>query len=849
VRGFASIARRRSGAQVPLQVSKLPLFDFTGLTLDVLRRILYLGTRTQVFPEAPEALGLRPEVPVCYVLQENHLSNLLVLDHECRQLGLPPALRPMRDDAYTAQRSFFFLARRMRGSIAPNPRSAHSAMLKALVRTALAAPQFDVQLVPVSILWGREPGKQDSVLKALFAETWQQVSTLRHLFAMLIHGRHTVVRFSAPISLRALLSDGIDESHAVRKLGRILRVHFRRQREMAIGPDLSHRRTQLRSLLNMPSVRAAIAAEATGKSISLAAAQKTAREFAFEIASDYTYSVVRAFALFLTWVWNKVYNGTEVHNFERVTAVAPGHEVIYVPCHRSHVDYLLLSYIIFNRGLMVPHIAAGANLNLPLLGSVLRRSGAFFLRRKIKGEPLYAAVFLEYVHLMIDRGFPMEYFIEGTRSRSGRMLAPKAGILAMTVQSFARSRSRPLVFVPVYIGYEKLMEGNSYLAELHGRPKKTESLFGLLRAAHLLKSNFGRVHVNFGPPLALAEFLDVQHPGWRDEEFDPQAPWLRSAVDATATALARTINAQAVVNPVNLLALTLLSTPKHAADLRLLQRQIEHVQYMLTETPFAASIIQCELPAGAVIDYVRRLDLVQCHPHPLGDMIRADEQQAALLAYFRNNVLHLLALPALLACLVSHNQVLTRQRAKEAIKGIYGLLRAELFLPWETEELDAVIDGAEAALSRRGLTLREGDGEILRAPPPNSEASPELRQLGEIIRPTLERQFLTLALLQHHGSGQLTRNMLEEATHLLAQRLAMLYEFNSAEFSEKLLFANVIRNLIDAGILQVDDAGLLQFDARITMAAAQTELLLAADVRHSIDLIARAAAPPEAPAH
>jgi len=95
----------------------------------------------------------------------------------------------------------------------------------------------------------------------------------------------------------------------------------------------------------------------------------------------------------------------------------------------------------------------------------------------------------------------------------------------------------------------------------------------------------------------------------------------------------------------------------------------------------------------------------------------------------------------------------------------------------------------------------------------------------------------------------LTRNMLEEATHLLAQRLAMLYEFNSAEFSEKLLFANVIRNLIDAGILQVDDAGLLQFDARITMAAAQTELLLAADVRHSIDLIARAAAPPEAPAH
>lgn len=823
-------------------MSRQPFIDLTGWTLDLLRRILYLATRTRVFPETPEMLKLRPELAVCYVLDVRRLSNLLVLDRECRELGLPPALRPLRDAAFSAPRSFFFLSRNTRGQFAPNPRNEHSALLKALVRTAVADPRFDVQLVPVTILWGREPGKQDSILEALFAETWQSVSTLRQLFAILIHGRHTMVRFNAPISLRELLSERIDEPRALRKLGRILRVHFRRQREMAIGPDLSHRRTQLRALLNTPAVREAIVAEAQAKSISQVAAQRAAREFALEIASDYTYSVVRAFSLFLTWVWNKVYNGVEVHNFERVTAVAPGHGIVYVPCHRSHVDYLLLSYIIFNRGLMVPHIAAGANLNLPLLGSVLRRSGAFFLRRKFKGEQLYATVFLEYLHLMIDRGFPIEYFIEGGRSRSGRMLAPKAGILAMTIQSFVRSRARPLVFVPVYIGYEKLMEGSSYLAELHGRPKQSESLGDLLAAARLLKRNFGKVHVNFGPPLALAEFLDAQHPAWREESIDARAPWLRNAVEATATALARSINAQAVVNPVNLLAVTLLSTPKHAADLKLLEKQIEHAQYLLAETGWAESIVACRLPPAAVIDYVRRLDLVQCHPHPLGDMIRADEQQAALLAYFRNNVLHLFALPALLACLLSHNQRLPRHRAREAIRGIYGLLRAELFLPWEAAELDAVIDRTEAALSRRGLIL--GDSEILRAPPPNSEASPELRQLGEIIRPTLERQFLTLALLQHHGSGRLTRNALEEAAHLLAQRLTMLYQFNSAEFSEKLLFANVIRNLIDAEILQTDEAGLLQFDERITLAAAQTELLLAAEVRQSIQLIARAAPAP-----
>lgn len=822
-------------------MSKLPFFDFTGWTLDVLRRILYLGTRTQVFPETPEQLELRPDLPVCYVLHERHLSNLLVLDHECRRLGLPPALQALRDGTFSARRSFFFLLRNTRGQLLPNPRSDHSVLLKSLVGTALANPGFDVQLVPVTILWGREPGKQDSILKALFAETWQSVSTFRQLFAMLIHGRHTVVRFNAPMSMREILRGDIDEIRAERKLRRILRVHFRRQREMALGPDLSHRRTQLRSLLNMPSVRKAIALEAEAKSIPLSAAERSAREFALEIASDYSYSVVQALSLFLRWVWNQVFNGVEVHNFERVTAVAPGHGIVYVPCHRSHVDYLLLSYIIFNRGLMVPHIAAGANLNLPLVGAVLRRGGAFFLRRKLKGEALYATVFLEYLHLMIDRGFPIEYFIEGGRSRSGRMLAPKAGILAMTIQSFVRSRSRPLVFVPVYIGYEKLMEGGSYLDELHGRPKQSESLTDLLGAVRLLKRNFGKVHVNFGPPLELAEFLDAQHPAWREESVDPQASWLRGAVGATATALARGINAVAVVNPVNLLAVTLLSTPKHAADLRLLQRQIEHVQYLLAETPYAESVVPCALSAGEVIDYVRGLALVENHPHPLGDMVRASEQQAALLAYFRNNILHLLALPALLACLVSHNQNLPRQRAREAIRGIYALLRVELFLRWEAEEIDAAIDSTEAALCQRGLIFGDSGTGLLRAPPPNSEASPELQQLGEIIRPTLERQFLTLALLQHHGSGRLTRASLEEAAHLLAQRLAMLYEFNAADFSERVQFANVIRNLIDAGILLVDAAGLLQFDERITLAAAQTELLLAADVRHSIQRIARAA--------
>ena len=822
----------------------LPSFDFVAWFLQLLRRLLYVWTRTQVFPATPQELKLQADIPVCYVLQHRHLSNLLVLDHECREFGLPPALGPLTTRPLRSRRSFFFLAQRF-SKVTSNPRRDESDLLSSLVAAAINNPHFDVQFVPVTILWGRAPGTQDSILKALLAETWEATSSLRQMLAILIHGRQTVVRFNEPVSLRFLLRNDPNEPHATRRLARIFRVHFKRQRTLAIGPDLSHRHTQLQALLATPKVRAAITAEADEKSVSLLKAEKTARRYALEIASDYSNTFVQALILFLNWVWTRIYDRIEVHNFEQVSKIAAGNSLIYVPCHRSHIDYLLMSYLLFKRGLTPPHIAAGANLNMPIVGPILRGCGAFFLRRKLKGKQLYSAVFLEYVHLMIERGFPIEYFIEGGRSRSGRTLTPRTGMLGMTVQSYLRSRARPLYFVPVYVGYEKLMEGGSYLAELGGKQKKNESLLDLLSAVRLLKRRFGTVHVNFGEPLLLSQFLDDEQPDWRDLSLDDaRAPWLRRAVDATGFELARRINAAAVINPVNLMALTLLSTPKHTADIRAVHQQIEHLQFLAANTVLPASVVISDTSPGVVVETCLRLELISLRTHALGDLVHASQAQSNLLAYFRNNVIHLFALPALFACLVSHNRILSRTLAKKAIKGIYNLLRAELFLPWEPDALDEVIEKTEAALiSRKLIVCRAESPNILRAPMPSDETSAELHQLGEIIRPTLERQFLTLALLQHHGSGKITRGLLEESGHLLAQRLSLLYEFNSPEFSEKSLFANVVRNLIDADILHADPDGYLHFDDRISAPAAHAELLLAADVRHSIERMARIESP------
>ena len=279
--------------------------------------------------------------------------------------------------------------------------------------------------------------------------------------------------------------------------------------------------------------------------------------------------MVRSLSFLLTPVWNRIYHGVLVHHLDKLKQAAPGHEVVYVPCHRSHMDYLLLSYLLYTHGIVPPHIAAGINLNLPVIGTLLRKGGAFFMRRSIRGNALYSAVFSEYVAQLVAGGYSIEYFIEGGRSRTGRLLQPKGGMIVDDgARASCASRRRPVLFQPVYIGYEKLMEGNSYLDELTGKPKEKESIWALLRGIpEVLRSNYGQVVVNFGEPIrarrragAARAGLGRQRAGRRRQA----RTGCRDTVDALAQRIQVNINRAADVNPINLLALALLSTPKHA---------------------------------------------------------------------------------------------------------------------------------------------------------------------------------------------------------------------------------------------------------------------------------------------
>lgn len=818
------------------------MLKFLGLEKPLLllsRRLLYGWVRAEVLPQYLDTLGIDRSRPVVYVLQRRFLSNILVLSRETERLGLPDALAPLATAAGREPRSFFFLNRAESWFGRRKP-PGNSPLLMRLTEATRASPDLDVQLIPVVVLWGRAPGKDDkesSIWKLIFAESWAPRGFFTQFFTILLHGRKTMLKLGQPLSLRELVQDAEDSERALRKVSRVLRVYFRHQREAAIGPDYSHRRTQVEEILEAPGVKAAIDGEtASTGAVAVLKAQRQARAYAWEIAADYSYVVIRVLDRFLHWLWNRLYDGVEVNHLETLTSLAADNEIIYVPCHRSHIDYLLMSYLVFNQGLMVPHIAAGANLNLPIVGNILRRSGAFFLRRSFKGNEIYGAVFNEYLHMMIAKGFPIEYFVEGGRSRTGRLLAPKAGMLAMTVQSYLRESSRPIVFLPVYIGYEKLFEGRSYVGELMGKPKKKESLWDLLGTVGELKKNFGKVHVNIGEPIRLAELLQQENPQWKSEPLQPDAKpqWFTSTINALMRRIADNLNSAAVANPVNLASLAILATPRNAMDAVQLVRQIDGYRTLLMLAPYAERSVVTTLDGAAIVAYCERLKWLQRQPHALGDVIHAYPEDAVLLSYQRNNVLHCFALPALVACLLSHNGSLSREQLLGLTRTVYPFLREELFLRWDDAQLEDSINTYLAALTQMGWLANRGREGVYYAPNFNTDEYAQLMLLGQAVRPTLIRYFITLSVLTQQGPGKVAPQELEALCHLLAQRLSLLREFSAPEFFDRAIFRTFINTLKTRGLASLDAAGKLEFHSSLREAAAEAHYVLPADVRQSV---------------
>ena len=786
-------------------------------------------------PAEPAAL-LKGDAPICYVIERDGFSDALILDRACREAGLPSPMQPLLHTR--RRRSVFALARRDGEVFGRNRKRSPDGPIGQLIRSLEGFPERDIQIVPVSIYVGRAPSRETGWFRVLFSENWVVVGRFRRILALLLNGRDTVVHFSAPVSLRTVMNESaeLQPERFARKMARVLRTHFRRIRAAVIGPDLSHRRTVVDAVLNAEPVRTVITATATKEGISYAKAWERAHKMAMEIAADYSHPVVRSLSFLLRNFWNKLYDGITMHHFDKARAAAPGYEVVYVPSHRSHADYLLMSYQLHASGVVVPHIAAGVNLNLPLIGPLLRRGGAFFLRRSFKGNALYPVVFNEYMAQLIDRGAPIEYFIEGGRSRTGRLLAPRAGLLAMTVRAFLRAPRRPVLFQPVYIGYEKLMEGKSYAGELSGKPKEKESLIGLIRGLGVLRQRYGHVALNFGEPIELTPLLDAASPDWRDTAADLNAKpdWLNHTVDRLAEQIQININRAADVNPINLLALALLSTPKHAMAENDLLAQLELMKALLEELPYSDRITLTPMAPDAIIAYGEQMGWITRIRHPLGDVLTVEGEPAVLLSYFRNNVQHLITPAAWVACCFLNNRRMTRASILRLGRIIYPFIQGELFLPWDNEGFGQQLQATIDFFVRRGLLEASGEGRVLERGPGQDDAAYQLKVIARSLIQAFERYYIAIAALVKNGPHTVTASELENICTLTAQRLSLLSEPSAPEFFDKALFRGFIQKLRERRVVWTDDEGKLDYDSALEDMVRDARVILARDMRHSI---------------
>ncbi len=701
---------------------------------------------------------LAPCPNTLYVLETSRYSHRFLVIEQLRKAGNTLPEQKMLSAAHDQQES-------LRGRLESQ-----------VERLEFLADDEDIHIIPVSIYHGRMPQRETSLLNLLYAETWDKAGIIGRMMQLLINGRQTLIQIDPPLSLKQLKQESPHQPAGVvaHKAARVFHAHFHRRRQAIIGPDLSHRRTLIKLILNAPEVKQAIQAEASRTSHSLASIEQLAAQNLEGIAANFSPTTARLLAPLLGFFWRKVYKKMHIAGIEKVQACAPDHQLVYLPCHRSHMDYVMLSWSLYQHGLMIPHIAAGDNLNAPILGSILKRGGAIFMRRRFNNDQLYTQLFKSYLSYMASRGHSLEYFIEGGRSRTGRLLPAKTGLLSMTLEDHLRKRGKPVALVPIWISYDKLVESKSYRQELQGEQKQGESFWGLLKTLKMFNTRFGDASLSFGEPILLQDAYR------KTQDLKTNTHFIGNEV------LSR-INKATWVNETALIATILLASPKRAFSIESMVEQLTLLSVLLKRLPNAPAGIAKGDPSDWLYNAAQRKQL------SLEDgEVFLYEDQAQEMAFYRNQLHHLTLLPGLYLLLASRYPKPMPHTLPRLLTPLYPYLKAELCLPWCSEELSPALKKIRINLEKRGLLIRQT--KYLEVS--DQSLAYVLMQTAE---PVLLRYYLVFRLLA--TGHQLTKQGVIEESQRIAASLHRQFGFHSPEYSDKNVLNVFVDTLLEQHVL------------------------------------------------
>jgi glycerol-3-phosphate O-acyltransferase len=374
---------------------------------------------------------------------------------------------------------------------------------------------------------------------------------------------------------------------------------------------------------------------------------KEARRDLYEIAADYNETFIEILRKVLHWLWNNIYDGLSIdlEGMAKIRNISKKMPFVIIPCHRSHIDYLLFSYVLYVNNIQLPFIAAGSNMTFGPMGYIFRKSGAFFLRRSFKGDKIYAEVFTKYLAILLKEGLPLEFFIEGGRSRTGKMVVPKYGLLSMIIQAYQEKYCDNFAAIPVYIGYDRVIEEKSYLKELSGASKTPENAAEIIKTSKILRKRYGRVYVNIGEPIIMKSYLESQEKQINQMTVDERQSLYRKI----GYEIVLEINKVSVVTPFSLVATVILSHDRRGISYNeLLNILNEFYEYLsIKKVKFAETFASREKAIAEALNifvqlgFISKIEAEEDEDEEMQEVVYSLKEEKRLnLEYYKNNILH-----------------------------------------------------------------------------------------------------------------------------------------------------------------------------------------------------------------
>ena len=453
----------------------------------------------------------------------------------------------------------------------------------------------------------------------------------------------------------------------------------------------------------LESVDAAAAETSTAPAV----AREKAEQYLREIAATHSPYVIDLIANAIHKLYSQGYGAIRYSedDVKRLAALGSGDPVVFLPSHRSNLDRLSLQFMLWENDFPPNHTAGGINLNFFPVGPLVRRTGVFFIRRSFKDNPLYKVVLRSYLDYLVEKRFPLEWYMEGGRSRSGKLLPPRLGLLSYVVNSMRRGKAEDLQLIPVSIAYDQIHDVPDYAREAQGKDKERESLGWLLKAVRSLRRRYGDIHIRFGEPVSARSMLGTIDPA--DE----------TSVDLQKLAfeVMYRIGQVTPITPTALVSVALLALHGTAASIeRLAEETSRMVEFSRARRLSMTEDSDLGDPArvGVILDWLAEHDNVSSHEALGRRVFWLDDDQMIRISYYRNMVVHFFVNRAL-AEMALRSAAGTGEhqpeRVRDTLLAFRDLLKFEFFFPEKDEflakvEADIAIDvpGWEQMLAGSG---------------------------------------------------------------------------------------------------------------------------------------------------